>query len=547
MGTIRGVALWAILLAAASAAQEHQHGSAAEKLGTVSFATSCSAPAQAQFNRSVALLHSFQFLPAITAFNATLSTDPNCAMAYWGIALSNWGNPMAQGLKPASQQQQGSQAIARAQAVGAKTAREKAYIGAVGALYNNFEHTPQRARVLAYRNAMADVAAAYPEDQEAAIFYALSLAAAADPADKTYADQLKAGAILEKIFQQQPDHPGLAHYIIHTYDVPPLAGRALAAARRYSQIAPSAPHALHMPSHTYTRVGYWQDSVDSNLAAGAAAKREGQVGEELHTMDYRMYAYLQMGRDAEAKGVLEALPEVWSRLDPGQTLSGAASPSAGAFASAAIAARWALERRDWAAAAKLELHPSPYPYVDAITWFARGLGAARLGDSAGTQAAAAALRQLGAQLQKGGEPYWAQQVDIQQRLVAAWGDFAAGHRDQALLALRAAVDMEDSTEKSAVTPGPILPARELLGEMLLEQKQPAEALAQFEATLKKEPNRFHALYGAAHAAQLAGDGPRAQRYYADLLKVCTLADRPGRAELAEARKMLVGEGERASQ
>src|SRR5437899_8962499 len=315
-----------ILAASSSFAQEHQHVAAGERLGTVHFSTSCNPEAQKQFDRAVALLHSFQFSNAIDGFNATLKADSSCAMAYWGIALSHWSNPFAPGLKAKSQLQDGQQATERGLSLGAKSDRERSYIAAVSKLYANFEKTQQQVRLLAYRDAMAEVSAHYPQDHEAAIFYALALAASEEPTDKTYASRLKAAAILEALFVQEPEHPGLAHYIIHTYDVPPLAARALPAAQRYSMIAPDSPHALHMPSHTFTRVGYWQESIDSNLAASAAARREGQTAEELHMLDYQAYAYLQTGQDEATRRLVESLPEVASRFNPMTVSSGAAPP-----------------------------------------------------------------------------------------------------------------------------------------------------------------------------------------------------------------------------
>ncbi len=380
------------------------------------------------------------------------------------------------------------------------------------------------------------VSAAYPEDPEAAIFYALTIAAAADPADKTYARQLKAGAMLENMFVKYPDHPGLAHYIIHTYDVPPLAARAVVAARRYHVIAPDAPHALHMPSHTFTRIGYWQESIDANIAAAASAKSEGQTAEELHATDYMTYAYLQTGQDRAAKQVVESSAQIFSRFDSAVLLSGAASPAAAYFARAAIPARYCLERHAWADAAKLEPVPSAFPFTDAITYFARGLGATHLKDGDTARASIASLEQLRDKLSKAKENYWANQVEIQRREVSAWLAFAEGDREGALAGMRAASGLEDGTEKNAVTPGPLTPARELLGELLLELKRPADALKEFEATLTKEPNRFRALYGAAEAAKLAGDQPTAKKYFRKLLKVAERADQPGRLELAEAHR-----------
>jgi Tfp pilus assembly protein PilF len=527
------------LLAASAIAQEHPHEKA-EKLGAVHFATSCNAAAQKEFDRAVALLHSFQFNHAIQGFNIALKQDPSCAIAHWGIALSEWSNPFGAGMKDKSQLQAGRESAERGKAAGAKSERERAYIAAVSNLYSNFESTSQQARLLAYRDAMEKLAAKYPDDREAQIFYALALAASEEPADKTYASRLKAGAILEKLFQQEPDHPGLAHYIIHTYDVPPLAGKALVAARRYSDIAPDAPHALHMPSHTFTRVGYWQDSIDSNRAAAEASRRVGQTAEELHASDYQVYAYLQTAQDEAARGLLEALPEMASRFDPKVFVSGAAGPDAGYFALAAIPARYAIERRDWQRAAQLEPRETPFLYPDAITWFARGLAAARLHDTAKARASVAALEEIRARLEKAKDTYWAGQTEIQRLEVNAWSSFADGQKDLALSTMKSAAEMEDGTEKKAITPGPLAPARELLGEMLLELNQPAPALEQFEATLKKEPNRFRALYGAARAAQLSGNREVSRKYFAELLKLCERAGKPTRPEVLEANKAVAG-------
>jgi hypothetical protein len=530
-------AILLMFIAARGMTQEHQHGDG-ERLGEVHFATSCNELAQSDFNRAVALLHSFQFSLAIDGFDAVLRADPTCAIAYWGIALSDWSNPFASGQKDKGQLQLGRQSAERGQELGAKTERERAYLAAVGKLYSDFENTPQQMRLLAYRDAMGDVAAKYPEDSEALIFFALALAFTEDPGDKTYADRLKAGAILEKLFAEEPTHPGLAHYIIHTYDVPALAGRALVAATRYAQIAPDAPHALHMPSHTFTRLGYWQDSIDSNVAAAAAARRQGQTAEELHASDYETYAYLQTGQDEAAAGIVAALPEMAPRFDPTALLIGAGSPPAGYFALAAIPARYALERRDWQQAERLALSETPFPYADAMTWFGRGMGAARLGHTAAANEAAAALRQIQERLAKANERYWAQQVEIQATAVSAWSALAAGKNEEALRQMKLAANMEDGTEKSAVTPGPLSPARELLGEMLLEMKEPAKALVQFETTLANEPRRFRSLYGAARAAQLSGSSDLSKKYFGELLTVCAHSDKPGRPEIKEARKAL---------
>jgi hypothetical protein len=528
-----------ILGASRSMAQEHRHETA-EKLGAVHFAISCDEVAQKEFNRAVALLHSFQFSRAIEGFNAALTQDATCGIAYWGISLSDWSNPFAPGIKDKGQLQLGRESAERGNSVSVKTERERAYLAAVGKLYSDFESTPQPVRLLAYRDAMGEVAAKYPEDHEAQIFYALALAASEDPADKTYAGRLKAGAILEKLFEEEPTHPGLAHYIIHAYDVPALSAQALVAARRYAEIAPDAPHALHMPSHTFTRLGYWQESIDSNVAAASAARREGQTAEELHASDYEIYAYLQTGQDEAAGRMLNSLPEIASRFDSKTVLSGAGGPAAGYFALAAIPARYALERQDWKQAEQLAPRETPFPYADAMTWFAVGLGAARLGHAVSANETATALQQIQERLLKANEPYWARQVEIQELEVAAWAALAAGKKQVALRQMKSATALEDGTEKSAVTPGPLAPARELLGEMLLELNQPMQALEQFEATLKKEPRRFRSLYGAAHAAQLSGSRDTSRKYFRELLKVCAHADKPARSELEEAERAIWG-------
>jgi hypothetical protein len=531
------VAVSLVLIAAHGIAQEHQHGNG-EKLGEVHFTTSCDEPAQHDFDRAVALLHSFQFNSAIEGFNAVLSEDPSCAIAYWGIALSDWSNPFAPGQKDKSQLQLGRQSAERGRELGAGTERENAYLAAVGKLYGDFESTPQQARLLAYRDAMGEVAAKYPQDHEAQIFYALALAVAEDPGDKTYADRLEAGMILEHLFAVEPTHPGLAHYIIHAYDEPALAGRALDAARRYAAIAPDAPHALHMPSHTFTRLGYWQESIDSNVAAAASARRQGQTAEELHATDYETYAYLQTAQDAAAARIVAALPDMASRFDPKALLIGAGPPAAGYFALAAIPARYALERRDWQQAERLTVSETPFPYTDAMTWFARGLGAARLGHAAAANEAATALTKIQERLSKSNDRYWMHQVEIQATAVTAWSALAAGRNEAALRQMELAANLEDGTEKSVVTPGPLSPARELLGEMLLEMKQPSKALIQFEATLEREPRRFRSLYGAAHAAQLSGRTELRNKYFGELLAVCANSDKPGRPEIEEARRAL---------
>ena len=484
-----------MLPAFAAYPQKHAHPQKAqtEQLGTVHFRTSCSPAVAPQFNRAVALLHSFEFGASISAFNEVLAADSSCAMAYWGLALSRWTNPMAAGNRSVALLQQGRKFVEAAMRLGVRASqRERGYIHAVSRLYDDFEHKDQRTRIVAYERAMNELMTKYPEDTEAKIFYAISLAASAPPTDKTYANQLRAGSILEPLWTQQPNHPGLAHYIIHSYDHPPLAAKARAAARRYATIAPSAAHALHMPSHTFTRVGMWDASVTANNRSMQVAVSTGSIAEVLHAADYAMYAYLQMGKESEAKAILDGLPALAARFDP-NAITGAAPGSAGVFALAAIPARWALERRAWAEAAALEPKASAYPYTEAMTYFARGLGASRTGNLATTKAAIDSLAAIQQRLNARGEQYWAEQVAIQHLVVRAWLDLAEHRETDALARMREAAALEDATEKSAVTPGPLAPARELLGDMLMELNRSAEASAEYRAVLQKEPNRRHSL------------------------------------------------------
>jgi hypothetical protein len=505
-------------------------------LGSVHFQTSCSPSVAAQFNRAVALLHSFEFGASIRGFSDVAAADSTCAMAYWGIALSRWTNPMATGNRSASLLQQGKQAADAAMRLSERASeRERGYIRAVAQLYDDFEHKDQRTRVLAYEKAMEALSAQQPADTEATIFYAIAITGAALPTDKTYAKQLKAGSILEPLWVQQPNHPGLAHYIIHTYDYPALAGKAAAAAQRYAGIAPSAAHALHMPSHTFTRVGMWEQSVNTNRRSKDVAVSTGAFGEALHATDYSMYAYLQMGKDSAAKSLLDGLPEIVARFDP-NVITGAAPGSAGVFASAAVPARWALERRSWREAAALEPKASSYPYTEAMTYFARALGASHTGDLAKARSSIDSLAAIQPRLIAKGEAYWAEQVAIQQLGAQAWLDLAERRVDDALARMRQAAQREDATEKSPVTPGPLAPARELLGDMLMDLGRPAEALAEYRATLTREPNRFRTLFGAMQAASESGDQAAAAQLKTQLKELCANADRPGRAEVREVRR-----------
>jgi hypothetical protein len=511
------------LLAPALAAQTPGHDAA--HLGTVHFETSCAPSTRPSFAKGVALLHSFGFSDAVRSFNEVLATDSTCVIAYWGLTLSAWGNPFAAGIKPNAQLERGLRAAERGRVLAGGTERERAFLTAVAKLYENYSSTDQHTRVLAYRDAMGDVARRYASDEEASIFYAAALAFSADPNDKTYESQRKAAAILEPLAARLPDHPGIAHYLIHTYDVPPLAAKALPAANRYATIAPASAHALHMPSHTYTRVGKWQESIATNIRSAEAASAEGSVGEALHADDYLMYAYLQSGQDSAAARVLAALPGLSARFDPNGPTTGA-PPAAAYYAMAAIPARYVLERSDWHGAARLEVHESAFPFADAVTWFARGIGAARTGDTLASAEAVRQLERLRDALARRQEAYWSQQVEIQRQGVAAWLGFARGARTSALTEMRATADLEATTEKNAITPGPVLPARELLGDMLLQSGDAAAAYREYEATLLTEPWRYRTVAGALRAARAARDSTGARRYAAQLAQLTEHGDRP---------------------
>jgi hypothetical protein len=536
----RTIFLGFVLLSRALVAQPGQPSHAPRGLGAVTLETSCAPSARASFATGAALLHSFGFTGAVRSFNDVLAADSTCVMAYWGLALSAWGNPFAAGIIPNAQLARGLAAVDRGRAIKGGTERERAYLDAVAKLYERYQTADQRSRVTSYRDAMADLAARYPRDDEASIFYAAALAFSADPADKTYANQRQAAAILEPLAAKYPDHPGIAHYLIHTYDVPALAAKGLPAADRYAVIAPASAHALHMPSHTYTRVGKWEESVATNVRSARAAVDEGSIGEALHANDYVMYAYLQTGQDLAAGRLLAALPALAARYDPNGVTTGA-PPAAAYFAMAAIPARYALERGDWKGAAKLEVRESAFPFADAVTWFAKGLGAARTGDTATSAEAVRQLERLRDALTQRKEAYWSQQVEIQRLGVAAWLTLARGARDDAVREMRSTRDLEAGTEKNAITPGPIVPASELLADMLLATGDAAGALHEFDETLVTEPGRFRALAGAMRAATAAGDSTRVRQYARTLARTGAHGDKPGRAELVLARRLAARE------
>lgn len=509
------------LLSSPLLAQDHVHppSGTSEKLGTVHFPTSCNSAVTPAFDRAVALLHSFEFGAAIKGFEQVLAVDSTCAMAHWGIALSRWSNPMAAGNRASPQLQSGRLSVEAANRhAGKATERERAYINAVAELYKDFENVSQKSRVVAYERSMGDLAARHASDTEAQIFYAISLVASATPGDKTYANQRKAGGILEPLWAKQPNHPGLAHYIIHTYDYPALANEASRAARVYASIAPSAAHAQHMPSHIFTRTGLWNESIATNLKSMEIALGTASIAETLHAADYAAYAYLQLRRDSEAKGILDRLPELRARFDV-NAVTGAAPGSAGVFALAAIPARYALERDAWADAASLEPTPSATPWTEAMTYFSRALGAARTKDFAKARVSLDSLASIRDRLAARDEAYWSEQVAIQHLGAQAWLDLGEGRVDSALARMRRAATREDATEKNAVTPGPLSPAREMLGDMLMLLNRPAEALAEYRATLVKEPNRYRSIAGAAKAATATGDAAAAKEYQSRLGKI----------------------------
>jgi hypothetical protein len=474
-----------------------------KELGRMHFATSCNPEAQARFDQAMLFQHSFWYSASGRAFEDVLKADPGCAIAYWGYAQSLLANPFNP--TPAKNLPLGLETVRRGQAVGARTQRENDFIASIGAYYADYDKLDQRKRAQNYLAAMEKVAKSYPEDDEAQIYYALALNIAASPSDKTYANQLKAAAILEKIFERQPRHPGVAHYLIHTYDYPPIAEKGLGAAKRYAAIAEAAPHANHMPSHIFTRVGYWKESIASNAEAARIAKAEKEPDDQLHASDYMVYAYLQLGQAAKARAVIEEMSTVTGFNTERNT---------GPFALAASPARYVVERGDWKAAAQLDVRPTKFGFVEAITRFTRALGAARTGDMESARAETAKLAELRDKLRQANDAYWADQVDIQWKAAMAWTLHAEGKRADALAMMKDAADAEDRTEKGTVTPGPLAPARELLGAMLLEDGNASDALAAFEATLKKEPNRLAASAGAAKAAEKIGDAAKTKEYRA---------------------------------
>ncbi len=534
-----------VALALPARAQQHEHRVAdAQQLGELSFPTSCAPAVQGEFERAVAMLHSFWYEPAGRAFQQIAIEDSSCAMAYWGVAMSRfrqlWEKPGPEDLRVARA------ALEKARAIDSISERERTYLAAMERLYENGEETEHLERVLAYEGAMRELHRRYPDDSEAAIFYALALLGTASSSrpDPAFARQKEALAVLERVMASQRDHPGVAHYVIHASDVPPLAERGLDAARSYAEIAPAAPHALHMPSHIFTRLGLWQESIASNRAAAEAARMVEWIGEELHATDYLVYGCLQSAQDRQAGVIVEMLPARIEELRAEDT-----NYPAGLYAAAAIPARYALDRRRWREAAALEvprgvLTGGIWCWAEAPLHTARGLGAAHTGDLGGARRSMKELEScrdflLGAEERTGADapvnvPLWANRLEAQRRVVEARLARQEGRDDQALALLRSAADLEDAGDKPPVTPGSVVPARELLGEMLLELERPADALIEFQRALDISPRRFRSFYGAARAAELAGELEQAREYYAKLLDVARSADTE-RPELREAR------------
>jgi tetratricopeptide (TPR) repeat protein len=522
-----GVVVPSVMLLTAFAPLAAGQSHHAQHLGDVRFETSCNEAAQSAFDRGMRYQHSFWYRESKTSFEEALRADPKCTIAYWGIAQSLMVNPFNP--TPPKNLAEGRALIQKATQLGAGSERENDLIRAVGVFYTDFETLNQRTRAQSYTKAMETVAGKYRDD-EVQIYYALALDMSAPPDDKTYANQLKAASILEPIAQRQPNHPGVVHYLIHTYDYPALAAKGLDAAVRYARIAEAAPHAQHMPSHIFTRVGRWHDSIASNGAAAKLAKAANEPDDRLHAMDYMVYAYLQLARDREARAIVDEMSTV-TGFNPDR--------NTGPFALAASPARYAIERGDWAAAAQLSPRPSKFGYADAMTYFARALGAVRSGMPAPARANLERLTQLRDGLRAAQDAYWAEQVDIQREVIAAWLLNADGKQEAALTTMQAAADAEDKTDKATVTPGPLVPARELYGALLLERGMAREALAAYEQVMAKEPNRFRSLAGAANAAERLGETAKAKTYYSKLVAMTDGAD-ADRRELVAARQFLKG-------
>ena len=494
-----------------AAAQDHGHHGGPAALGQVNFQVSCTPEAKVKFNTAMALLYSFYWDKIDGAVSDVLAADPTCSMAHWLKAVASLDNALGSPPTPKLEKQGWSEVLAAKQA-GARTQRERDYISAAETVFKDYETVSFASRAAAYEKALEGIYLRYPDDPEAAVLYAFWLQVTADRNDQTYAQQLKSAKILERIFVAQPDHPGAAHFIIHAYDFPPIAKHGLDAARRYASIAPDSPHALHMPSHIFSRVGAWRDSIDTNLRSLRASATDR---DRYHAMDYLVFASLQLARDSEARKWVEFV-EAASKPDEDARQI--------AYAAAAIPARYALERGDWAGAAQLKLRPASeqfgwvrFPEGEAVNAYARGIGAGRMGKADAAKVEIDRLTCLRAAMIAQKKDYWAEQVDIQMSAISAWTARAEGRNADALRIMREAADREDKTEEHITMPGRVIPVREMLGELLLDLKQPGMALVAFEQSLVNDPNRFRNLYGAARAAELAGNDDKAAAYYRKLL------------------------------
>jgi tetratricopeptide (TPR) repeat protein len=506
----------------AAFAQDHAHQAGkADKVGHVSFATSCAPAVQPQFERAVAMLHSFWFDAADAAFAEVARADSSCALAYWGRAMTLMGNPMTRVSPSQESLRRGLEYAKRAQALSQRaTHREQMYAESVAEYYQDYAARGHLTGMKALEQALDALRRAHPEDIEATIFYARTVVANAPPTDKTFAQQLMAGGLLQPLFDTHPDHPGLAHYLIHAYDAPATASRGAKAAKAYAGIAPDAPHALHMPSHIFTRLGYWDESIETNQRS---ARAEPDSNAAVHPMDYMVYAFLQQGRERDAKRVIDrAIP------DPDRFYAGVLG-----YNLVAMPARFALERAAWAEAAALKLpSATAAPQVKAITHFARGIGAARSGDTRQARVEVDSLASQKAKLDRADDSYWSTLVEAQRLAVSAWIALADGDKSEAVRLARSAADLEETVEKHPVTPGPILPARELEGDLLFKVGQIAEALVAYEGTLVREPRRLRALHGAAQAAWRVDNTALWQKRYDELTELL------GKAEPAVAQKYL---------
>jgi tetratricopeptide (TPR) repeat protein len=526
--------LAALLCPAAIADDGPHHHDPGEQLGAVSFPVSCAPAVQAPFNRGVALLHSFWYEEAEKQFAAVSQQDSTCAMAHWGVAMSLyhqlWDRPDQEHLK------RGWAEVKKAQKLHASTPREREYIAAVAAFYGSYRKKDHPARATAYSEAMAKLYADNPNDLEAGAFYALSLLASEPQGDTTFVNRKKAIAILNPLFEKDPNHPGLAHYLIHSCDKPQLASLGLEAARRYAQIAPSSAHAVHMPSHIFARLGLWQDDIHSNLASIAATRKAsamhmGGAAHQLHAMDFLIYAYLQVGEEGEAKKLVDDLNSM-SQPEAGDNMAGYM-----AYARAEFPAMYTLEMRHWSEAAALVPPPNAEPVDELITYWARSIGAARAGDLEGARKDAQHVDELIETTRKSKYGYAADDLAMTGDEVRAWVAFAAHDNEQALRLMRAVADKQDAVGKGEVD----IPAREMLADMLLEMNRPDEALAEYQRSMTTDPNRFNGLYGAASAAELAHHSETANQYYAQLLKNCDNGAHSDRPELARARTLLAKE------